>query len=228
SRLAAFKLKSIQQIELANNQTFQTMASAAKSFGDDFTDTMTDMVMGAEVTFGNILESFSRMLIQMAIKTQFVQPILGGLFGAAGGGSGGGLIGDLFGNVVSSGGVTTHSQLGKYTVSEGSGGAIFGLGKPMAEGGVATKPTAGIFGEAGAEALIPLDRFKDFQGGSNVQINIIGAPEGTKTQETTTEGGGRRVDVLLDEATADNIRPGTKTFQQMQKAFNVNNKLRRR
>ncbi|MBT4123223.1 MAG: phage tail tape measure protein, partial [Candidatus Ruthia sp.] len=34
-----FRTKGLQQIRLKNDQTFQTMASAAKNFGDDFTDT---------------------------------------------------------------------------------------------------------------------------------------------------------------------------------------------
>jgi len=43
---------------------------------------------------------------------------------------------------------------------------------PMfAEGGIATRPTAGIFGEAGAEALIPLDRAGGF-GNKTYQIHV--------------------------------------------------------
>ena len=163
----------------------------------------------------------------MAIKTQFVQPILGGLFGAAGGGSGGGLIGDLisgFGrakspNLVTSSAIPQSSGINPVVAS-----SVFG--KPMAEGGVATKPTAGIFGEAGAEALIPLDRFKDFQGGSNVTVNVIGAPEGTKTEEKDDGAGGKSVNVILDEMTAQNIRPGTKTFSKLTNTFaGMNTKL---
>jgi hypothetical protein len=43
------------------------------------------------------------------------------------------------------------------------GKGLFG----MAEGGIATSPTAGIFGEAGPEALIPLNRMGDFTGNSS-------------------------------------------------------------
>jgi len=34
-----------------------------------------------------------------------------------------------------------------------------------AEGGIATRPTPGVFGEAGAEALIPLEKMDEFGGG---------------------------------------------------------------
>ena len=44
---------------------------------------------------------------------------------------------------------------------------------PMfADGGIATRPTPGIFGEAGPEALIPLDRMGDFGGGNTYQITV--------------------------------------------------------
>jgi len=41
----------------------------------------------------------------------------------------------------------------------------------FAEGGIATSATPGIFGEAGPEALIPLDRMGDF-GGNTYQITV--------------------------------------------------------
>lgn len=61
--------------------------------------------------------------------------------------------------------------------SKGSGifkylGSIFNNNsgfKFFAEGGIATKPTLGVFGEAGPEAVIPLNRLKDF-GGTQVTI----------------------------------------------------------
>jgi hypothetical protein len=46
----------------------------------------------------------------------------------------------------------------------------------MAEGGIVTGPTSIIAGEAGAEAIIPLDRFNDLGlgGATNVTINVNG------------------------------------------------------
>lgn len=46
---------------------------------------------------------------------------------------------------------------------------LFGIDE-NAEGGIATRPTLGVFGEAGAEALIPLNRLESF-GGVTVIIN---------------------------------------------------------
>jgi hypothetical protein len=50
-------------------------------------------------------------------------------------------------------------------------GVVIGL-PGFAEGGIATRPTPGIFGEAGTEALIPLDRMGDFGGGNTYQITV--------------------------------------------------------
>ena len=43
--------------------------------------------------------------------------------------------------------------------------------KKMATGGIVTKPTYALVGEAGPEAVIPLDKM---QGGSNIVINVTG------------------------------------------------------
>ena len=51
-------------------------------------------------------------------------------------------------------------------------------GMGFADGGIATSPTPGIFGEAGPEALIPLDRLGDFGGNSySITVNAgVGDP----------------------------------------------------
>jgi len=57
-----------------------------------------------------------------------------------------------------------------------SGFSVGGLGTLMANGGVVTKATTITAGEAGPEAIIPLDRMGDFGmgGGSNVTIHVNG------------------------------------------------------
>ncbi len=44
---------------------------------------------------------------------------------------------------------------------------------PMAEGGIVTRPTAAIIGEAGAEAVIPLDKMGNM--GTKVVVNVAGS-----------------------------------------------------
>lgn len=45
----------------------------------------------------------------------------------------------------------------------------------LAEGGVVTQPTLALIGEAGPEAVVPLDRMGGMGGGTNVTINVQGA-----------------------------------------------------
>jgi hypothetical protein len=44
---------------------------------------------------------------------------------------------------------------------------------PMADGGIVTQPTAALIGEAGSEAVIPLDRMGGF--GTTVNVNVAGS-----------------------------------------------------
>jgi phage-related minor tail protein len=80
-----------------------------------------------------------------------------------------------------------QSQLGIAPATVSLGGTSFdfaslaagisvgGLGTLMADGGVVTRATTITAGEAGPEAIIPLDRMKDFgMGGNNVTINVNG------------------------------------------------------
>lgn len=59
----------------------------------------------------------------------------------------------------------------------GLGGRSFGIDLPtipmLAEGGIVTKPTLAMIGEAGAEAVIPLN--KGGMGGINVVVNVQGS-----------------------------------------------------
>jgi len=230
-----FKTASLQKITLENSKAYQAMQSAVIAWGDEFADTLTDMVMGAEVSFANIFESFSRMIINMAIKTQMIQPLMAGLFGESAGGSGSGLVGSLAGILGTAigggfGGGASFNSLNAEISSSAVGtqleianspalsGLDLGWGGLNAEGGIATKPTAGIFGEAGAEALIPLDRLKDI--GGNVTVNIIGAPEGTQVQESESKQGGRSIDVILDEKMSQQVKPGSKFNNSMLSQFN--------
>jgi phage-related minor tail protein len=43
----------------------------------------------------------------------------------------------------------------------------------MAEGGIVTRPTQALIGEAGAEAVIPLDRMGSM--GTRVTVNVAGS-----------------------------------------------------
>jgi phage-related minor tail protein len=54
---------------------------------------------------------------------------------------------------------------------------------PFADGGIVSSPTLGLVGEAGPEAIVPLDRAGRL-GGTSIVVNVSGAvdPEGTARQ----------------------------------------------
>ncbi|MCC6719959.1 MAG: tape measure protein [Acetobacteraceae bacterium] len=98
-------------------------------------------------------------------------------------------------------------------------GNIFDAGRlvPFAAGGIVRRPTlfpfadgTGLMGEAGPEAILPLARdshgrlgVRGGDGGSTVVVNVIdqrGANVGpVETRETTSQGGGRQIDVLISD-----------------------------
>jgi hypothetical protein len=66
-------------------------------------------------------------------------------------------------------------------------GINFGMGTLMADGGVVTRATSIIAGEAGSEAIIPLDRLGDFGGGdTNVTIHVNGGDPNAVVQALRT------------------------------------------
>jgi len=74
-----------------------------------------------------------------------------------------------------------NSTIGKLSFDipswvPGLGGKGFSVPKiPMlAQGGIVTSPTLAIIGEAGPEAVVPLDRMGSMGGGNNVTINVQG------------------------------------------------------
>jgi hypothetical protein len=70
-----------------------------------------------------------------------------------------------------------------------SGFSVGGLGTLMAEGGVVTRATTITAGEAGPEAIIPLDRMGEFGfggGGAGVTINVNGGDPNAVVQALRT------------------------------------------
>jgi phage-related protein len=61
---------------------------------------------------------------------------------------------------------------GAIAGAAGRVGGVISKVWPFAEGGIVTAPTMGLVGEAGPEAIIPLDRFREFQQGGRGDINI--------------------------------------------------------
>jgi len=140
------------------------MKTAMKSWGNDFGNTLNEVLYGAQLTFKSIAQSFLKMITQIIIQTQIVKPFLS-------------FLGLADGGVISNGKVVTNANGNAFM-----GGSIV----PFATGGIVTKPTffpmangAGLMGEAGPEAVMPLTRINGSLGVKaqtsvpNIQVNIV-------------------------------------------------------
>ena len=200
--------KEFNKLGDTGEDTFSRMKNAVEGWASGFSATLNDMLWGAELTFGNILQSFGKMITQMIIQTQFVEPLLE----------------TIIGSISPSSLAKTPSAKSAFptTPQSTSGGTFNPQGHAVAaEGGIAIKPTFAMLAEREPEIVAPLSQLAGLGGGgnNNVEVNVIGVPEGTRTEESRTSGGMRKIDVILDEKVANNIRSGTKTFSALTKTF---------
>jgi hypothetical protein len=122
----------------------------------------------------NFFDAFAKFIENLIIKliaAIAVAALLATVLSLTGLGAAGGISGAFAGGF---GGTTS-----------GSFGSIFGSlsGMPkFADGGIVTKPTIGMFGEAGTEAVIPINKLQDFvdtnKGGGVITIQPTFTPNG--------------------------------------------------
>ena len=190
-------------------------------------DSLVDKLLEGELSFKSLGATVKSVMQEIAgdiLKSGIKDLLLGGL----GGGSGGGLfsgLGSLFGGLFSSG-----SQL--QVAGDLAGGAAFstpfakggtfsgGKVTPFARGGIVNGPTlfpmangAGLMGEAGPEAVVPLKRGKDGKlgiaggGGGGMVINIDArGSNGDAAVEEAVERGIRRAAPALINASVNKVK----------------------
>lgn len=144
---------------------FKTVQEQAQNVAGIFNDFLAPAINTAFQALANgqnigqaLAQSFKALLLQLTltiVKAAALAAILSVITGGAGG------VGFAIGG-------STFKGFGSIF-----GGLLGGLPK-FAEGGIVTRPTAGIFGEKGAEAIMPLDKLNNLinnTGGSgNVQV----------------------------------------------------------
>lgn len=117
-----------------------------KEFGiDGISDALATLATTGELTFKSLAESFIREFIQIAIKDGVAK--LAEALAA---------VGTAF-SAGSTGGSGWLAALG----------AVF-----LADGGIVRKPTFAMVGEAGPEAVIPLDRLSSVGGGGPLEVHV--------------------------------------------------------
>lgn len=116
---------------------------------------------GWEGFLGGMIETVTK-LISMALSQSIANAIVGATTSAAATGPG-----------------AIFAQPAFISTAVGGVLAAFAAIPKFAKGGIATRPTLGIFGEAGPEALVPLDRAGNMGiGGGKVQVAVVGQLQG--------------------------------------------------
>lgn len=119
-------------------------------FGQNFLDSMV-----------NVLKSLASSIISMLVEVAAKVLILRAL----------GVVGPIPAAALFGGGGGFAEAVGGSSGGKGIGGFFRSL-MPFADGGIVTKPTAALIGEAGPEAVVPLDEMGSM--GGNVTIHLHG------------------------------------------------------
>ncbi|MCK6475320.1 MAG: hypothetical protein L6Q35_00645 [Phycisphaerales bacterium] len=155
--------KALDKLDKKTQETFgDKLNGAIEDFSKNMSDAFADLVVDGEASFEQLAKSFGKMLVSMFAQQMAFQPLMAGI-GAA--------IGMPFG---AGSGSTTVPATGKAM------GGAFVRGSevaPFARGGVVRGRTyfgmrggLGMMGEAGPEAIMPLERI-----GNKLGINAAGA-----------------------------------------------------
>ena len=194
----ASKAKLLDKEAKKEKDQLDDLKRTIEGWGRDSTNAIVKFCRTGETSFSDMINSMIDDLLRMAIQEQ----IMGPLFKGISQGIGGLVVGYLEGMVPSANG--NVFQNGNVT--------------PFAHGGIVSQPTvfpmargAGIMGESGPEAVMPLTRIGGDLGvralaGGGTEVNIynnVGADVSTK--ERTTADGSKAIDVYIDQAVAKKL-----------------------
>lgn len=167
--------KQLEETGKTGDSVFKGLESAILGFGKQSTDAFVDFVSGAKVSFEDLAMSILKDLAKMALYMTVTKPLFSWL---------GGFMPNADGNAFMGGNVVPFANGGVVT-----GPTIF----PMANG-------AGLMGEAGPEAIMPLQRTPSgklgviAQGGgntNNVTVNV-----NVESGQSSTQGDGQQANLL--------------------------------
>lgn len=168
-------------------------------------DSLVEFVKTGKLEFGSLVDSILTDIVRIQIQQSITGPLA-----EAGGSIFSSVIGGLF----------------------AKGGAFNGGVQMFANGGVVNSPTAfgmqggvGVMGEAGPEAILPLERGPGGKLGvsataSQVNVFIENAPEGTTATSQPNANGGEDIRVIIADITDQNLAMGAHD-KTMQSTFGV-------
>jgi len=220
---AAGVQEEIKRIGDIGTQMSSLVGVATQSLEDQFVKLATTGKFSFQELATAIVEQIARMTTRLLI----ILPLMKSLEAAMGGGGSGT---PLYGSTST---VSPYASMQTNALGNAfHGGKVL----PFAKGGIVSSPTifpfangTGLMGEAGPEAIMPLQRNSKGQLGvvansSGVNINIINNTSAEiETQETTNANGERQLDIMIIGRVAKAIGDG-----RLDKTFNQSYGIRRR
>lgn len=181
-------------------------------------DAIVDFALTGKTSFDDMVKSILVGLIKMQVQMQMMGAFKAFMpgFGFADGGA------------FTSGGIQAFAKGGTFTNSVVDSPTMFKFAKG-----------AGVMGEAGPEAIMPLRRGSDGSlgvvasgsgGGSNVSVQVINnSTSQATTNETVDSKGNRKIEVVIGDMAAGEIsRSGSASQKSIRSTFGIQPQLIRR
>lgn len=173
-----------------------------EGFAGGASNAFADLVVDGKASFADLAKSWGKTLVAMATQYFIFKPLFTAL-----GANMGGIFGDKTGTNVKTEAMGDAFLHGRVLAFAGGGVVSSPTLFPMARG-------TGLMGEAGPEAIMPLDRIGGKLGvrasGAGVTVNVYNEVGGqVETQERRGAGGERVVDVYLRKAVRRMLGDGT-------------------
>lgn len=186
-------------------------ASVERAFSKSFKaaeDSITEFVKTGKLEVSSFVDS----ILDELIRAQISRPIVSGISSSFGGD----FFSSLFGLFSANGNV-----FNKQGVTAFANGGVVSSATPFTYGG----GQMGVMGEAGPEAILPLERKGGKLGVSataaNVNVYVQNAPENTKVERSPNAAGGEDITVIIGEIVDKNLSSG-RHDNTLQRTFNVN------
>lgn len=209
--------QALKGIQLGAEETLRGIGSLAEeikgvtvnAFGN-LEDRLVEFAKTGKFAFADFAQAVVDDLTRVAIRLSVIRALASSV--GFGGGGGGDVVASANGNVF-------------------SGGKV----QPFANGGVVSSPTifpmangTGLMGEAGPEAIMPLQRTRDGKlgvaangGGGNTIVNVINNSKGqVETRESRSSNGEKQIDVIILDRMSKAFREG-KMDKVMSTTFGV-------
>ena len=219
-------IEKLGEVKDTGKDTFKELQDAIDGWGKQSADAIAEFCISGKLSFSDMAQSIIKDMMTMMIKKSITAPLAEGLSGVFGS-----LFGGLFGG--GAGAASSAGFLGNGITLNANGGVFDSPSLSAYSGQIVSKPTmfafakgAGLMGEAGPEAILPLSRGSDGKlgvkggGSGDVQVNItINSTDGNSQTDSKgdakdgwTHFAQRIKGMILDEMTTQK-RPGGVLYQ---------------